>query len=107
MIIMSWPWILDLKIQRVLDGRLPEGTITALAVLHVRYVNKNLTWLLRKNAAGTYNVVRSADPASVPRCPVGTFAAKPYITPGPGKTYADLRREGETAYRRLGEGEME
>jgi len=102
-IIISWPWFLDLKIQRVLDGDVERGTVTALAVMHNNYVKKNRTWLLRKNTVGMFNVVRSDSPASIRRCNPDTLPAKPYITPAPDKTYADLRREGEEEYRRYSE----
>ena len=105
-IIMSWPWFVDLDVKRVIGGTIDGKTVMTLAVMHVGYVKKTLTWLLRKNAAGFYNVVRADDPKALKRCPAGVSEARPYITPAAGKTYADLRREGKTAYRALG-GEPE
>ncbi len=100
-IIISWPWFLDLKVTRVIEGAMPEGMIEALAVMHVRYVRQNLIWFLRKNAAGSYNVIRSNEPKSLTRCHAGVALAKPPITPAPGQSYADLRKEGEIAYRAI------
>ncbi len=101
-IIMSWPWFVDLKVKRVIEGDLSGNILKALAVMHVRYVRKNLTWFLRRNAAGSFNVIRSDMPEALVRCPSGVAPARPPITPAPGQSYADLRKEGEAAYRRLG-----
>ncbi|MEO1967322.1 MAG: hypothetical protein ABGW87_01240 [Sphingomonadaceae bacterium] len=101
-IVMSWPWFLDLKVNRVIEGETSAGVIEALAVMHVKYVRKNLTWFLRKNAAGTYNVIRSDEPEKLIRCGADLLPARPPITPAPGQSYGDLRKEGETGYRGLG-----
>ena len=99
-IIMSWPWFVDLRVSRVLDGDIQRNKmVTALAVMHVSFVKKTRTWLLRKNSVGTFNVLRPESPELVARCEADAVPAKPYITPSPDQSYADLRREGENAYR--------
>jgi hypothetical protein len=98
-IVISWPWFLDLKVKTVLEGKVLPTKITVLAVLHNPYRDKTRLWLLRRNTAGSFNVIRN-EASSVPRCKAGTDAAQPYLRPGEGKTFEDYRREGEEALRR-------
>ena len=37
-IIMSWPWFVDLDVRRVLQGDVEKGRLETLAVLHTGYV---------------------------------------------------------------------
>ncbi len=98
-IVISWPWFLDLKVKRVIEGKVLPSKITVLAVLHNPYQDKIRTWLLRRNTAGSFNVIRT-EPSSVSRCKADANAARPYLRPEAGKTLEDCRREGEEALRR-------
>lgn len=98
-IVISWPWFVDLKVKKVLEGELSQSRITVLAVLHVPYVTKTRTWLLRHNTIGTFNLIRSDEP--LPRCAINATAVQPYIRPAEGKTLDDYRREGEAEYTQL------
>ncbi|APG63155.1 hypothetical protein LPB140_10545 [Sphingorhabdus lutea] len=93
-IIIYWPWFLDLKIKRVIEGEVPEREITILALMHSYFREKTLTMLLRRNTAGTFNLIR-AEPSSIRRCEAGSEPVPPYLRPGDGKTLDDYRREGE------------
>jgi hypothetical protein len=95
-IVISWPWFVDLKVTKVLEGELSQSRITVLAVLHAPYITKTRTWLLRHNTIGTLNLIRSAEP--LPRCAINAAAVQPYIRPAVGKTLDDYRREGEAEY---------
>ncbi|MFC4292531.1 hypothetical protein ACFOWX_08910 [Sphingorhabdus arenilitoris] len=98
-IIMLWPWFLDLKIKQVIEGEVPERKITILALLHTKFREKTLTMLLRRNTAGTFNLIR-AEPSSVRRCEVGSEPVPPYIRPANGTTLDDYRRDGEEEIKR-------
>jgi hypothetical protein len=100
-IVISWPWFLDLNVTRVLEGDVPQKKITVLAVLHTAYISKTRTWLLRRNTLGTFNVLRIAEPESIPRCGADAEPAEPYIRPAEGKSLEDYRREGEEDLRRF------
>lgn len=103
-IVISWPWFLDLKVRKVLEGKVPQSKITVLAVLHGAYAEKTATWLLRRNTAGGFNVIRT-EPSSVRRCEADAGAARPYLRPEAGRTLEDYRREGEEALRRYDDEE--
>ncbi|WP_197273851.1 hypothetical protein [Citromicrobium sp. JL477] len=98
-IIISWPWFVDLDVRRVVEGDVEKGRLEALAVLHTGYVRKTMTFYLRRNSAGTYNILRH-DADELERCPSNALLATPYLRLGPDRTYADERREGEERYRR-------
>ncbi len=98
-IVMSWPWFVDLKVKKVLEGDVPKRRITVLAVLHSEYPRKTRTFLLRRNTAGTFNLIRT-QPSDVTRCDPGSDAAEPYIQPSEGRTLEDVRRESEVEIRR-------
>ena len=100
-IVVSWPWFIDLKVERVLKGRAPLGRMTIQAVLHTSYRSNLGTrpWALRRNDLGGFNLIRTSDPKRLPFCTDSTGPASPYIRPGKGRTLDDLMREGEQAYR--------
>ena len=97
-IIMSWPWFVDLDVRRVLEGDVEKGRLETLAVLHTGYVRRTMTFYLRRNSAGTSNILRD-DPDDLERCPSNALPATPYLLLGPDRTYAAERREGEERYR--------
>lgn len=98
-IVMSWPWFVDLRVKRVIEGALPHKSVRVLAIQHTYRVPRERTWLLRKTIAGGYNVVVSKDGAAPVRCPDGTAAVEPYIRPRDRRTLDDLR---DAAIRRHG-----
>lgn len=95
--IMRWPWFLDLRVERVLDGPGQRGVLRVLSVQHTWLIPRTGTWPLRRNTLGGFNVI-SGEVAHPPRCMPGTPPTRPYITPGTGKTLDDLRREGLARY---------
>ncbi len=99
-IVISWPWFVDLKIKRVLEGAYPGKSISTLAVLHGAFPAKKRMWFLRRNSAGSFNVIRQ-DSKTLSRCDAGIGDAKPYLVPPNGKTYNDLRREAEAELDRM------
>ena len=106
-IVISWPWFIDLRVRRVIDGELPQKQITALAVIHSAYISKTRTWLLRRNTLGGFNVLRINEPDSVPRCDADVEPAQPYLRPEEGRSLEDYRREGEGELRRYYDDEAE
>ncbi|NOW45414.1 hypothetical protein FHW96_001569 [Novosphingobium sp. SG751A] len=97
-LIMSWPWFVDLKVARVLEGHLDDKVVTALVVQHTYHVSRYGVWKLRHNAVGGYNVVQGFDSDKPPaRCAAGTPPAKPYIR-SKDKSLDDLRNEGIKQY---------
>lgn len=99
-IIMVWPWFLDLDVSRMLVGDVPRGRLQVLAMLHVGFAENNGTrrWLLRRNTLGGYNLLRLDDERRSKPCARDAEPAMAYIVPGPGRTLADFRVEGERAY---------
>ena len=91
-IVISWPWFVDLEVSRVIDGRLNDPEILALAVLHSGYVDKTRTFLLRENTLGEYNILRLADPQKSKRCDQGSDRPEPYLRPSEGETLASRRQ---------------
>lgn len=97
-ILMSWPWFVDLRVKRVIDGALPSKMIRALTVQHAYRVSREGTWLLRKNTAGGYNVLASEDRSPLARCSAEVVPAESYIRPSDGHTLDDLRDAGIRRY---------
>lgn len=99
-IVMSWPWIVQLEVEQMLEGRAKLGRLTVLTVQHTDYRPGPVAthWWLRRNTLGNFNVIRTNAPPQ--RCESGAAAAQPYVTPAPGRTLGDLRREGARHYGR-------
>jgi hypothetical protein len=97
-IIMSWPWFIDLKVVRVIDGALAGQTVRVLAVQHTYHLPREGTWLLRRNDAGGYNVLTPENGPALVRCTADTPAAEAYIRSGPGQSLNDLRDAGVRHY---------
>lgn len=100
-LVMRWPWIVELQVERVHAGELERGPATALTMQH-DYYNRDLgarRWWLRRNTLGTYNAaLQPTEDEALQRCSADRPAALPYIQPSSGKTLEDLRREGEEYY---------
>ena len=106
-IVMYWPWLLDLQVERVDKGEAPLGRLTVLTLQHTYYIKRrdSTPWLLRRNDLGGFNLLRAAPGAPRPgRCAPGTPPASPYLRPAPGQTLDDVRREGEKRYGTRGRG---
>ncbi len=101
-IVMSWPWILDIKVDTVLAGGARRGPLTVLSVQHtyLRSGRPGRFWL-RRNSLGGFNLLRLGDGPKPRRCAKDAAPDNPYITPAEGRTLEDLRREGLDRY---GEG---
>lgn len=100
-IIISWPWIVDLDVNRVHSGEARLGRLTVLAVLHT-YYRRDLgsrRWKLRRNDLGGFNLLRGAEPFTA-RCADDQPPATAYIKPPDGQTLEDFRREGREHYGR-------
>lgn len=100
-IIMVWPWFLDLNVRKVVAGDAPRGRLETLIMLHTSFRRGLGTqrWWLRRNSLGGFNILRSGDEGVQKRCPLGSPPATSYLDPGPNKTLAVLRAEGERTYR--------
>jgi hypothetical protein len=101
-IIMRWPWIVELDVERVIRGKAPSTSLTVLTVQHTYYRTYlgARRWWLRRNSLGAFNVLSVDDKERLPRCTEGSPPAGPYIQPGNGRTLRDLAREGEEYYGR-------
>ncbi|MGD9810793.1 MAG: hypothetical protein AB7U35_05580 [Sphingobium sp.] len=97
-ILMSWPWFVDLQVNRIMDGTLSSRMVRVLSIQHTYRALRQGSWLLRKNAAGGYNVLASEDGAALPRCSAEQAPAEPYIRAGGGHSLDDLRDAGVRRY---------
>ena len=100
-IIMVWPWFLDLNVSKVVEGTASQGQLQTQIMLHKFFRRDHATrkWWLRRNTLGSFNVLRSGNEGIKQRCANDAKPAKAYLEPGPDKTLAELRAEGERAYR--------
>lgn len=99
-ILMRWPWIIELEVERVIAGKVPSSPLTVLTVQHT-YYRTDLgprRWWLRRNTLGVFNVLSESEAKRLPRCPKDIPAAAPYIQPAAGRSLQDLAREGEEHY---------
>ncbi|MBD3762107.1 hypothetical protein [Rhizorhabdus sp.] len=96
--IMSWPWFVDLRVKDVVDGVLPIKVVRVLTVQHTYRVSRARTWLLRRNTAGSYNVLVPEGGAALARCSAEVAPVEPYIGPSDGHTLDDLRDAGIRRY---------
>lgn len=101
-IIMSWPWVLELDVERVSKGNIALGPLTVLTVQHTDYRTDlgARRWWLRRNSLGLFNVLRLSEKTEIPHCAKDAQPARPYIKPADGKTLRDLVKEGEEYYGR-------
>lgn len=98
-IVVSWPWIVDLDVVRVLKGVAQPGRLTVLAVWHTyRIPSPARRWWLRRNTLGGFNVLEHEAGTRLRPCARGAAPAQAFITPARGETLDDLRVEGERVY---------
>lgn len=95
---MSWPWFVDLQVERVIDGTHPGKIVRALSIQHTYRMPREATWLLRKNTAGGYNILTPESVSSIARCPAEAALVEPYIRPGEKRTLDNLRDAGIHRY---------
>lgn len=102
-IITSWPWFVDLKVLRVLQGELKDKELSVLAILHTGHskVGKRAQrrWL-RRNSEGGFNLLRLGDDDRLDQCSPDIPPMPAYLIPAEGRTLADDRREGERVYKK-------
>lgn len=101
-IIMSWPWILDLAVQRVHSGELSHRRVRALSIQHPALGARVSEFYLRKNDQGGYNFIWKIQGEAMPLCSPDQSPARAYYVPAQGKTLADARRDGLGYYGRGG-----
>ena len=99
-IIVSWPWFIDLRIEKVLEGEIQEKQLTVLSVQHTYLrIDRGAHQIgLRRNSTGGFNMVRVGGARRLTLCAEGTPPAKPFLLPGPNRTLNDLRQDGERRY---------
>jgi hypothetical protein len=97
-IVMRWPWFLDLKVTRVIEGQASRELTNVLSVQHGGLLPRTRVWWLRKNSAGTFNALYPEHGEQLLRCAADTVPAEPYLRPAAGRTLQDYRREGEREY---------
>ena len=102
MIVMRWPWIVDLDVRRVHTGEAPRGRQTVLTIQHTdfRRTLGVMRWKLRRNTLGGFNVIGFSEQGPDRRCSPADRPEQAYITPGPGETLVDLREQGRRFYNR-------
>lgn len=102
-IIITWPWFVDLKVRRVLQGELKDKQLTVLAVLHTGHSKvgrrAQRRWL-RRNSEGGFNLLRLQDDDRPEQCSPETPPMRAYLIPAEGRTLADERSEGERLYKK-------
>lgn len=94
-IVMRWPWFVDLRVRRVIEGEVDAKLLTVLSVQHTDYRAglRAKRWWLRRNTLGAYNAVGFSGDERVAKCAANAAPAEPYYRPADGKTLADVRRE--------------
>ena len=101
-IIMRWPWILDLQVRRTHSGDLPHRRVRALSVQHSALATPVREFHLRKNDQGGYNFVWQGQDEAMSLCSPDQPPARAYYVPREGETLDDARREGLRYYGRGG-----
>lgn len=97
-IIMSWPWFLDLKIKRVIEGKVDSKMVRVLTVQHTYLKPRHGTWQLRRNTAGGYNVLLREDREAAGLCAPNANPVDPYIRVESGRTLDAARDLGVNTY---------
>lgn len=97
-IIMQWPWFIDLRVTRVLDGAIPDKIVRVLALEHTYYVKRERTWFLRKNGAGGYNVLTPEEGQRLNQCSADASPVKAYIDVASAQRLDEFREEGIRRY---------
>ncbi|WP_370713211.1 hypothetical protein [Sphingomonas sp. IW22] len=72
--------------------------VRVLTVQHTDRVSREGTWFLRKNTAGSYNVLAPDGGSGLARCSAEAAPVQYYIRPNGERTLNDLRNEGIRRY---------
>ena len=103
-ILLQWPWFIDLRIERIIEGSGEVEMVTALSVQHtsVLWFGERV-WHLRRNSVGTYNIVwpeNDPDNQAPPwgLCGETALPDRSYLTPAEGQSLADIRAAGLKRY---------
>jgi len=92
--VLTWPWIVELDVNRVLKGQAPTGRVTVLTFQHMEEpTDRDTRWGLRRNSLGVFNEVHLAPGAVLPVCAADAPPVEPVIRPANGQTLDDLRNE--------------
>jgi hypothetical protein len=95
-IVIAWPWIDRLEVERVVEGPTLPRHIEVLVVQHTYFDAHHFRrWWLRRNSQGGFNLLRLAEPVTLPRCAPGTPPKKPYFSLKEGQSLRDIIRESE------------
>jgi hypothetical protein len=95
-IVLAWPWIDRLEIERVEEGLPLPRHVEVLVVQHSYFDSDHFRrWYLRRNSQGGFNLLRLGEPVSLLRCAPGTPPAKPYLGLKEGQTLRDIIRRTE------------
>ncbi len=90
-IIVQWPWFLVLDIDRVIEGRHPEGQVVALNMQHTYFRESppSRIWYLRKNSDGMFNIQQKNSACRAP-CPNDLAPQPSFVRPGKDAKLLDL-----------------
>lgn len=80
-IVMRWPWILDLAVQRLHSGELSHRRVRALSIQHTALGTRVREFFLRKNDQGGYNFVWQTENEAMPLCAPDQSPARAYYVP--------------------------
>ena len=96
-IVMSWPWIDELDVERVIRGSAPTGRLKVLVVQHTRYRDDlgSRRWWLRRNDLGGFNLLRLGEGEHTNQCAKTAPPARAHLHPGPGQTLDGVEKEAE------------
>ena len=97
-IVMSWPWIDEFDVERVIRGSAPTGRLQVLVVQHTRYRDDlgSRRWWLRRNDLGGFNLLRLSEDERPNQCSKTAPPARAHIHPSSGRTLDDLEKEAES-----------
>jgi hypothetical protein len=101
-LVMRWPWILQLDVERVLRGTAPVGPVTVLSVQHTYWKvdHGGLPWRLRRNAYGGFNALTYGAKTPAVLCPSDAPPVAPLVKLNTGQKLDDLIAEGERIHGR-------
>jgi hypothetical protein len=98
--VVRWPWIVDIDVDRVLTGRAPLGRLRVQTFQHTYYTTDLHRWWLRRNTLGGLNMYPADEKRGARLCDPAAPPQRPFVDPGPRTTLDALQREGEARYGR-------
>ena len=99
---MRWPWILNLDVEKVLQGHAPRGPVTVLSIQHTYWKDDlgGLPWRLRRNTYGGFNLLTYGAETPAVLCRKDAGPAEPLVKLTGGQTLDELVSEGERIFGR-------